>query len=89
MNYRASCSRMIGAQLHEGITQIRMDRNDSVTAFLGQVVPQLQDGRDLARRIDHHVPTQIGDFGGTQASLHLLQHDNLIADRVSGVLSEE
>ena len=50
---------------------------------------QLQGGRDLTRRIDHHVPTQVGDFGGTQASLQRQQHDHLVADRVPGVLSEE
>jgi hypothetical protein len=58
-------------------------------AVLGHAIPQLQGGRDFTGRIDHHVPTQVGDFGGTQASLQRQQHDHLVADRVPGVLSEE
>jgi hypothetical protein len=80
---------MIGAQLHQGFAQIRVDWNNSSAAVLGHVIPQLQGGRDLTRRIDHHVPSQVGNFGGTQASLQRQQHDHLVADRVAGVFGEE
>jgi hypothetical protein len=80
---------MIGAQLHQGFAQIRVNWNNSAAAVLGHMIPQLQGGRDLTGRVDHHVPSQVGDFGGTQASLQRQQHDHLVADRVPGVLSEE
>jgi hypothetical protein len=89
LNDRAAGSRMIGAQLHQGFAQIRVDWNNSAAAFLGHAIPQLQGGRDLTGWIDHHVPSQVGDFGSTQASLQRQQHNHLVADRVSGLLSDE
>src|ERR1019366_9148815 len=87
-NDRAAGSRMINTQLHQGFAQIRVDWNNSSAAVLGYVIPQLQGSRDLTRRIDHHVPTQVSDFGGTQASLQRQQHDHLVADGMPGVPGE-
>src|ERR1039457_2673784 len=80
---------MVGAQSHEGFAQIRVDWNNSSAAVLGHVIAQLQGGRDLTRRIDHHVPGQVSDFGGTHPSLQRQQHNHLVADWVPGLASEE
>ena len=42
------------------------------------------DRRNLAARVEHHIPGEFGDFAGTQASLHREENDDPIAKRVSG-----
>ena len=51
-------------------------------AVLGCVIAQLDHRTDVGGRIDHHVPGQVGDLTGPQASLGRQQDDQIVAERV-------
>jgi hypothetical protein len=45
--------------------------------------------RDLAIRVDHHVPGQISYFGSAQTRFHREQNDDAIAEWCAGSFGEE
>jgi hypothetical protein len=77
------------AQPNQRLTQLPVDWNDSATAFFGHAILQLERGRDLAGWVNHHLPSQVGDFGGSQASFHRQQHNHSIANGMSSVCEEQ
>ena len=48
------------------------------------MVAQLDHRTDVAGRIDHHVPGQVGDLTGPQASLGGQQDDHTVTEGMSG-----
>ena len=48
------------------------------------MIAQLDHRTDVAGRIEHHVPGQLGDLTGPQASLGGKQHDHSVTERVPG-----
>ena len=64
-----------------------MCRDQSATAVLGRNVPQLDHRTNVARWIEDHVPFQVGDLTGPQASLGGEQDDHSIAEGMPGATS--
>ena len=89
LDHWAVCVVSLLAQANERLTQLPVDWNDSAAAFLGHAILKLERGRDLAAWVYHHLPNQVSDFGGSQASFHGQQHNHPIAKRMSCVLREE
>jgi hypothetical protein len=61
----AICFSARTAPVGERLPQLRMHRDHAAAFLLGRVIAQLDDGVDLARRVENHVPGQIRDFAGT------------------------
>jgi hypothetical protein len=60
-------------------------KGDRAAAFLlGGPVTQFDRCRQLAARVEHHIPSEFGDFAGTQASFHRQKNNDAIANGVSG-----
>jgi hypothetical protein len=68
----------------EGGLQRRVDRNAAAAVLLGDAVVELDGLADLAGRIEHHVPGQIGNLAGPQPGFGRQQHDQLVTDGVAG-----
>jgi hypothetical protein len=54
--------------------------DQSAAAVLGRKIAQLDRRTDTARRIEHHVPGQLGDLTGPQGRLGGEQDDHPIAE---------
>jgi len=52
-----------------------MGRDEPAAFLLGRAVAQLDHMADFAGRAHHHVPGQVGDLAGAQASLERQQQD--------------
>jgi len=68
----------------EGLAKVGVHRDQSAAAVLGRVIAQLDHRTNVACRIDHHVPGQIGDLTGTQARLDGQQDDHTVTEGMSG-----
>ena len=68
----------------EGLAKIGVHRDQSAAAVLGRDIAQLDHRTDVAGRIEDHVPGQVGDLTGPQASLGGQQHDHTVAEGMSG-----
>ena len=68
----------------EGLAKVGVSRDQTAAAALGREIAQLDHRPDVAGRIEHHVPGQVGDLTGPQASLGGQQHDDAVAERVPG-----
>jgi len=66
-----------------------MNWNDSTAALLRSSVLQFERAADLAGRPGQHLPGQVSDFTGAQASLHRQQHKHLVANGMPGLTSED
>lgn len=61
-----------------------MNWNEPAAFLLGRAVTQLDHVADFAGRPQDHVPGQLGDLAGAQASLERQQQDQAISASVSG-----
>ena len=52
-------------------------------------VPELDHGSDVAGWIEHHVPGQVGDFTGAQASLGGQQDDHTVTKGMPGAVGKD
>jgi hypothetical protein len=52
--------------------------------LLGRAVAQLDHRADFPGRPDHHVPGQVRDLAGAQASLQGQQQDQMVSTQISG-----
>jgi hypothetical protein len=68
--------------------QVRVDRNNSAAALFCYSASQLKARTDLAGWVDHHWPGQVCDFTGSKASFDRQQHQNSIAEGMSGLGGE-
>ena len=66
-----------------------MHRDRATTSHLGCVVVKLDRRADLAGRPYGHVPGQVGNLSGPQASFHRKQNNDVIAIRLAGIAGEE
>jgi len=65
-----------------------VDRDQTSAAVLGRGITQLNHGPDITGRIKHHVPRQVGDLTGPQASLGGKQNDHTVAKGMPGAGSK-
>ena len=68
----------------EGLPKIGVHRDQSAAAVLGRDIAQLDHRTDVAGWIEHHVPGQVGDLTGPQASLGGQQDDHTVTEGMSG-----
>ena len=68
----------------EGCAKIGVHWDQSAAAVLGRGIAQLDHRPDVAGWIDHHVPGQVGDLTGPQASLGGQQDDHTVTEGMSG-----
>ena len=68
----------------EGLAKIGVYRDQSAAAVLGRNVAQLDHRTNVAGWIEHHVPGQVGDLTGAQASLGGQQDDHTVTKGMSG-----
>ena len=68
----------------EGLAKIGVHRDQSAAAVLGRDVAQLDHRTDVASWIEHHVPGQVGDLTGPQASLGGQQDDHTVTEGMPG-----
>ena len=68
----------------EGLAKIGVHRDQSAAAVLGRDIAQLDHRTDVAGWIDHHVPGQVGDLNGPQASLGGQQDDHTVTEGMPG-----
>jgi hypothetical protein len=68
----------------EGLAKIGVHRDQSSAAVLGGDIPQLNHRTDVAGWIEHHVPGQLGDLTGTEASLGGQQDDHTVTEGMPG-----
>ena len=66
--------------------QLSVNWNEPAAAFLGCMILQLYDVADLAARVEYHVPGQISDLAGPQASLQRQQHHHAVAQRMAAAI---
>ena len=67
----------------ESRSEIVVKGNGAAAFLLCGPVAQLDHSRNLAAWVENHIPAQVGDFAGAQASLHRQEHDRTIAEWVS------
>src|SRR5580704_3372715 len=72
----------------EGVAEIWVDRDQASAAVLGRGIAQLDHHTDVAGWIEHHVPGQLGNLTGSQASLGGKQHDYTVTVRAPGAGSK-
>jgi len=60
-----------------------MHRDRATTSHLGCVVAKLDRCADLTSRPYNHVPGQVSNLSGPQASFHRKQNDDAIAIRLA------
>ena len=68
----------------DGLAKVGVCRDQPAAAVLGGDVAQLDHRTDAAGRIEDHVPGQVGDLTGPQASLGGQQHDHAVTEGVPG-----
>ena len=66
-----------------------MDRDQPTALLLGRAIAQLDHVADLAGRVEHHVPGQLGDLASPQAGFDRQQHDQLVTEGVTGVAGKD
>ena len=72
----------------EDLPKIGVHWDQSAAAVLGGNVVQFNHPPDVASWIDHHVPGQVGDLTGPQASLAGQQDDHSVTERMSGAIGK-
>ena len=73
----------------ECLAKLGMHRDQPAAAVLGGDVAQLDHRTDVAGRIEDHVPGQVGDLTGPQASLGGQQHDHAVTEVVPGATGKD
>ena len=73
----------------ERLPKIGVHGDQSAAAVLGCDVPELDHGSDVAGWIEHHVPGQVGDFTGAQASLGGQQDDHTVTKGMPGAVGKD
>ena len=59
-----------------------MERNYSAMALLRSVVSQLQGRANGTIRIENHLPSEVRNLSGSQASFHGEQNDHAVSKRI-------
>ena len=84
-----TCRLGLPAQFAQGLTQLGMDRDQPPARFLGGPVVQFDCGPDLGGWGEHHLPGQIRDLCRPQPGLDRQQHDQPVAQGMSGRRGED
>jgi len=68
----------------ESLPKIGVHWDQSAAAVLGGNIAQLDHRTDVTGWTDHHVPGQVGDLSGAQASLGGQQDDHAVTEGMTG-----
>ena len=69
----------VPAQAAQRQPQVFVQRDQSAAPFLGCAIVQFDRGRNPTTRIQHHLPSDVGDFFRAEAGLDREQDQNAIA----------
>src|ERR1022692_1065584 len=72
----------------ESVAKVGVDRDQASAVVLGDGIAQLDHRTDIAGWIEDHVPGQLGDLTGPQASLGGEQDDHAVPEGMSGAGSK-
>src|ERR1022692_3877673 len=68
----------------ESVAKVGVDRDQAAAGVLGHGIAQLDHRTDVAGWIEDHVPGQLGDLTGPQASLGGEQDDHTVTEGMPG-----